>query len=68
VVDGMRGRGIGHPRLGAMHEHARSEGLRCIALSVDAGNPARRLYASLGYADYEPGDGKGRMVLDLAAA
>ena len=68
VVDGQRGRGLGHRLLEAIHEHARSEGLGRIALSVDADNPARRLYASLGYEDYEPGDGKGRMVLDLSAA
>jgi ribosomal protein S18 acetylase RimI-like enzyme len=68
VVDGQRGRGLGHRLLETIHEHARSEGLRRIALSVDADNPARRLYTSLGYEDYEPGDGKGRMLLDLSAA
>ena len=68
VVDGQRGRGLGHRLLEAIHDHARSEGLRHIALSVDADNPAGRLYASVGYEDYEPDDGKGRMVLDLSAA
>ena len=68
VVDGQRGRGIGHRLFEAMHEHARSQGLRRISLSVDADNPARRLYASLGYEDYEAEDGKGRMVLDLDRA
>jgi len=67
VVDGRRGRGIGRGLFEAIHEQARADGIRRIALSVDADDPARRPYASLGYEDYEPGDGKGRMVLDLTA-
>jgi ribosomal protein S18 acetylase RimI-like enzyme len=51
----------------AIHQRARDDGIRRIALSVDADNPARRLYRSLGYRDYEPGDTKGRMVLDITA-
>jgi GNAT superfamily N-acetyltransferase len=65
VVDGFRGRGIGEALLEAAHERARRDGIARLSLSVDAENPARRLYARLGYADYEPEDGLGRMILVL---
>jgi GNAT superfamily N-acetyltransferase len=65
VVDGFRGRGVGLALLEAIHERARGDGLPRLALSVEPDNPAKRLYARLGYVDYEPGDGHGRMILDL---
>ena len=68
VVDGHRGQGIGRRLLLAAHERARAEGLPRLSLSVDADNPARRLYASVGYVDFEPDDGLGRMITELQPA
>ncbi len=66
VVDGWRGRGIGRRLLAAAHERARQAGITRLSLSVDADNPARRLYVSLGYVEYAPGGEDGRMLLELA--
>lgn len=66
VRDGFRGRGIGRTLMAAAHERARADGVDRISLSVDRGNPARRLYESLGYVAYAPGDDDERMILELA--
>jgi len=67
VADGYRGRGVGRQLLEAMHERARRDGLARIALSVDRDNPAKHLYERVGYVEFEPDDGKGRMLYDLSA-
>jgi GNAT superfamily N-acetyltransferase len=66
VIAPMRGRGIGRRLLETIHGRAQRDGICKISLSVDRGNPARRLYAAVGYHDHAPDDPKGRMVLELA--
>jgi GNAT superfamily N-acetyltransferase len=65
VADGYRGQGAGATLLDAAAQRARRDGLARLSLSVDEDNPAKHLYARLGWIEYEPEDGHGRMLLTL---
>jgi GNAT superfamily N-acetyltransferase len=65
VWDGHRGEGIGTQLMDAIEQAARDAGCSQISLSVDADNPARRLYERLGYATLTVDDGGVRMLKEL---
>lgn len=60
-----RGRGLGTRLMRELGERARAEGVRRLSLSVDAENPALRLYERLGYRELSRDEGGVRMVLEL---
>ncbi len=65
VVDGFRGLGIGTLLMESLKAQAKELGVPALSLSVDADNPARRLYQRLGYHEVSR-DGSGiRMILHL---
>jgi GNAT superfamily N-acetyltransferase len=65
VWDGHRGEGIGTLLMAAIEEAARAGGFTQVSLSVDADNPAGRLYERLGYATLTVDDDGVRMLKEL---
>jgi ribosomal protein S18 acetylase RimI-like enzyme len=65
VWAGHRGEGIGTRLMNAIEDAARDAGCSQISLSVDADNPARRLYERLGYETLTVDDGGVRMLKAL---
>jgi GNAT superfamily N-acetyltransferase len=68
VREGRRGAGIGAVLLGELAAAAREAGVARLSLSVDAENPARRLYERVGYRTISEDESGARMVLDLGDA
>ena len=65
VSEGHRGRGLGARLLESLADLARASGFDRLSLSVDAANPARRLYERLGYRELAVEGNAVRMVLEL---
>jgi GNAT superfamily N-acetyltransferase len=65
VVPSKRGHGIGDELLQALLEKATAEGFARLSLSVEPGNPARKLYERHGFAVADEGADAWTMVADL---
>lgn len=65
VLPGYRGAGRGTALVGAAVQEARLRSFPALSLSVEDGNPARRLYQRLGFAAAPSARHPGTMVLPL---
>jgi len=65
VVPSKRGHGIGDELLKALIETARASGYGRLSLSVEPGNPARKLYERHGFAVVDEGAEAWTMVTEL---
>jgi ribosomal protein S18 acetylase RimI-like enzyme len=67
VVPSKRGHGIGDDLLSALIQKAQSAGYGRLSLSVEPGNPARKLYERHGFQVVDEGDEAWTMVAELAS-
>lgn len=65
VLPGYRGAGVGTGLVEAAVSEARRRSLPALSLSVEEGNPARRLYERLGFRPAAPAGSPGTLVLEL---
>ena len=65
VVPSKRGHGIGETLLAELIEKAKAAGYERLSLSVEPGNPARKLYERFGFSVVDEGAEAWTMVADL---
>ena len=65
VVPSKRGHGVGDELLGALIQRAQSAGYGRLSLSVEPGNPARKLYERHGFVVVDEGAEAWTMVAEL---
>jgi GNAT superfamily N-acetyltransferase len=65
VVPSKRGHGIGDELLDSLLEKAQAAGYKRLSLSVEPGNPARKLYERHGFQVVDEGDDAWTMVASL---
>ncbi len=65
VLIGYRGRGIGRALLETLVTDARIVGFSSLSLSVEDGNPARKLYERIGFRQHSPQSAPSTLRLDL---
>lgn len=62
VQSSFRRMGLGRELLGSALDVARRRGDTAVSLSVEDGNPAQRLYTSMGFVDVDPREKPGTMI------
>ncbi|MEQ8846622.1 GNAT family N-acetyltransferase [Botrimarina sp.] len=67
VMPEARGRGVARQLLAAVEEHARATGCCRLTLEVLQGNPAKRLYESIGFHQAEHANGAGGALFYVKA-